>query len=126
MRSLLIGMLLLAGVNVASADNKALVKCVVDGEKEGVSNKNCPAFDRALVCEAQLLAVYEDALNTAKQRVTEIKGELASARSPRRRELFAKAVREAELAVAAEEKAVAQSKQGDAILRKEKHDAACN
>lgn len=132
MKSLLIGMLLLTGVGVAHAKDAAKdqrdawVKCLVDGEKQGVSNKDCPAFDKALACQAQLLHFYEGHLDSVKGELARTRDEQSGAKSAKRRELFGKAVHELELAVASEEKAVAQSNDGDAILKREKHEAGCN
>jgi hypothetical protein len=128
MKSLLIGMLILTGVSVAHAKDErdAWIKCLVDGEKQGVSNKDCPAFEKALGCQAQLLQFYEGHLNDVKAELVQVKKEWSSSKSAKRRELFARAIHEAELAVGSEEKAVAQSKDGDAILRREKHEAGCN
>jgi hypothetical protein len=127
MKSLIIGILLLTDVGVAHADTQTapLVKCLVDGEKQGLSDKNCPAFERALGCQAQLLKIYEGHLNGVKGDIARVKEERSSSRSPKRRELFGKAAHEYELAAAEAEKAVAQSKEGDAILKREKHEAGC-
>ena len=64
--------------------------------------------------------------DSAKRDLARIKEEISGSRSTKRRQLLTRAANEEELAVAAEEKSVAQSKEGDAILKREKHEAGCD
>lgn len=126
--SIFSAVLLLSGLSVARANDPtaAWIKCLTDGENQGVSNKNCPAFERALDCQAQLLQFYEGGVKRIKGELAQVREERSSSRGAKRRELLAKAADKFEQAAADEEKAVAQSKEGDAILKREKHEAGCD
>jgi hypothetical protein len=127
MKSLLIGMLLLIGISLVHAKDQTdlWLKCLQDGEKQGLSDKNCPAFDKAIDCGAQLMRSYQAHLNGVNGELARTKEELSSFRSTRRRQLMARAVNDFEQSVAEGEKAVAQMQEADAILKREKREAGC-